>query len=416
MPDLRARRDYQIAEIVMAGVAMFVLKEGSRNAYNNDRSDGNFRENYQRMFGLRLPHMDTVDTVFRMLEEEHLQELRREMIRLLLKKKVLHTYKIPGLGFNVSIDATGVASYSYRHCEDCLKCTSATGKTTYFHSVLEAKLITSNGLALSMDSEWIENGQEGQYDKQDCEMKAFVRLAAKLKKHFPRLPMFITADGLYPNKTFFDICRANQWNYVVTFQDGNLSSVWEEIRLLPVHQSKQTKHVEPHKRGFTERLLKWENDICYKSHRLNYIECNEETVYTHSQATEKKRFVHLTNLEISNTSAPTISMQGRMRWKIENEGFKAQKREGFELKHKYSRVSPQAMKNYYQTLQIAHILVQLTIATQAVGEILAKPGHPSIKDIWKKLLAFMLENLIGLDERNCLQQKRRQIRLRKRMT
>ena len=33
--------------------------------------------------------------------------------------------------------------------------------------------------------------------KQDCESKAFVRLAKKIKESFLRLPIIITADGLY---------------------------------------------------------------------------------------------------------------------------------------------------------------------------------------------------------------------------
>ena len=35
--------------------------------------------------------------------------------------------------------------------------------------------------------------------KQDCELKAFKRLAEKIKKRFPRLPIQILLDGLYPN-------------------------------------------------------------------------------------------------------------------------------------------------------------------------------------------------------------------------
>lgn len=31
--------------------------------------------------------------------------------------------------------------------------------------------------------------------KQDCESKAFIRLAEKIKKRFPRLPVIITSDG-----------------------------------------------------------------------------------------------------------------------------------------------------------------------------------------------------------------------------
>jgi hypothetical protein len=52
---------------------------------------------------------------------------------------------------------------------------------TCYHYVLEAKLVTRNGLCLSLASEWIEN-PEGNYRKQDCERKAFLRLASKLKK------------------------------------------------------------------------------------------------------------------------------------------------------------------------------------------------------------------------------------------
>jgi hypothetical protein len=37
--------------------------------------------------------------------------------------------------------------------------------------------------------------------------KAFDRLAAQLKQPFPRLPLCLTADGIYPSEGFFAICR-----------------------------------------------------------------------------------------------------------------------------------------------------------------------------------------------------------------
>jgi hypothetical protein len=33
----RKKSDYQLAELIMAGIARFIFKEGSRNAFNNDR-------------------------------------------------------------------------------------------------------------------------------------------------------------------------------------------------------------------------------------------------------------------------------------------------------------------------------------------------------------------------------------------
>jgi hypothetical protein len=97
----------------------------------------------------------------------------------------------------VAVDVTGVMAFDHRYCPQCLTRSSKNGQSTYFHYVLEAKLVTSDGLCLSLASEWIEN-PDGEFEKQDCERKAFARLAAKLKKHYPRLPVCILADGLYP--------------------------------------------------------------------------------------------------------------------------------------------------------------------------------------------------------------------------
>ena len=49
---------------------------------------------------------------------------------------------------------------------------------------------------------------------------------------------------------------------------------------------------------------------------------------------------------------------GRLRWKIENEGFNVQKNGGYALEHPYSQAAV-AAKVFYLLLQIAHLLCQL---------------------------------------------------------
>jgi hypothetical protein len=51
-------------------------------------------------------------------------------------------------------------------------------------------------MGLSIATEWISNRGKGGFDKQDCEREAFKRLAKKIKKTYPRLPVIIVADGL----------------------------------------------------------------------------------------------------------------------------------------------------------------------------------------------------------------------------
>jgi hypothetical protein len=364
----------------MAGIALFILKQGSRNEMNLCREDPAFVESYAQIFGAELPHMDTVEDLFRKLGTDGLEDIKAMMVRELLRKKVFGDHKAPGGGIIVAVDGTGVATYDQDPGGSTSK-TYKSGKISYFHYVLEAKIVTSSGLSISIATVWVENvGKD--YDKQDCEHKAFVRLAAKLKKSFPRLRICIGADGLYPNATFFGICRKNGWDFIVTLKDGNLPSVWEELNLRP-KDPLQTHEIQ--EKIKLKRTYKWATHIDYADHSLNWVECEEQT--TDKDGDQRKcRFVHVTNLPLDRKTAPQVSNAGRLRWKIENEGFKAQKHEGYNLGHKFSRVSFEAMKNYYQCLQIAHMINQLAIHSTTIQEELDKPGKLTIKHLWKLLL------------------------------
>jgi DNA-binding IclR family transcriptional regulator len=72
------------------------------------------------------------------------------------------------------------------------------------------------------------------------------------------------------------------------------------------------------------------------------------------------RLLYITNIKQSVEILIQTADGGRLRWKIENQGFNTQKNNGYELGHKYSRVSYTALKNYYLILQVAHMINQLT--------------------------------------------------------
>jgi len=201
-------------------------------------------------------------------------------------------------------------SFGEKHCDHCLTKTSWKGKTAYFHTVPEAKLICACGFSLSLATEYIEN-PSGDYDKQDCELKAFQRLTLKLKKMYPRLPICIVADGLYPNKTFFDICKRNQYEYVVTFKDGNLKTVWEEFEALKeiTPDNEHCETIVSCNMKF-RREYRWVNTIDYKGHPVNQVECYE-TVIKPSGKVMKRRFVFLTSQEVTRTNVSEICQAGR---------------------------------------------------------------------------------------------------------
>ena len=143
-------------ELMMGGLCTFLLKSGSRNQLNNDRKSGYFSKHYHNLFGLKLPHQDTVNKELCRLDSAELEQIKMDLMSNLLAQKFLRKARLLNRYYLVAVDATGIMSFDKRHCEHCLTKKSKNGKTTYFHYVLEAKLVTKYGHALSLASEWID--------------------------------------------------------------------------------------------------------------------------------------------------------------------------------------------------------------------------------------------------------------------
>jgi hypothetical protein len=388
LTDPRKHEEYGIAELVAGALFMFIFKETSRNAWNNDRREAVFQKNVFRYFRINLPHADTFDEVLRELPPVELEELKAHLVSGLIEQKILRKFRFLGKSYLVAIDATGMATFDQRHCDRCLAKTSKTGVVTYFHYVLEAKLVTSTGLSISLASEFIENDPGRDYEKQDCEQKAFVRLAAKIKHYFPRLPVCILGDGLYPNNTVFDICRKNNWLFIITLKDGNLKTFQQEVSLLKATAHKR-RVCRADKTSRTTLDYEYLNDLEYDGRYFSWVECHETIVKTKGQTTSLQRFTYITNISQTNENVVQTADSGRIRWKIENEGFNAQKNLGYALEHKFSRKSFMAMQNYYHLLQIAHLINQLAERTKQVAAILREHSKQTIVDLWKKMMAYL---------------------------
>ena len=275
--DNRKRAEYSMAEILTAGLFIFIFKETSRNAYNNDRREGCFKKNFFKYFKITLPHGDAVDDVLRELPPSQLETLKAHLVSNLIEQKVFRKFRFLGKDHLIAVDGTGIATFEERHYGHCLTKASKNGAVTYFHYVLEAKIVTSSGLAISLASEFAENPATGGYEKQDCEQKAFVRLASKIKKYFPRLPVCILADGLYPNNTVFDICDKNNWTFIITLKEGCLKTFNQEAELLKATAQKRNA-CRADKTSRTTIEYVYLNDIEYCKRCYSWVECNETIV------------------------------------------------------------------------------------------------------------------------------------------
>jgi len=353
---------YPLAGLGFAGAMMFLFQLKARRQIGLLLRNGLSIDKFQALFGVEtFPHGDTLNDVFSKLDPNQGQDVVSSMTESLIRKKVLYAYRLLDTYFVVAIDGTGMLSFSQRHCPYCLTRTH-NGKTSYYHNVLEAKLVTANGFALSLMTEFIENPGENP-TRQDCEVKAFYRLAKRLKKRFPRLPILLTMDGLFAGGPTFDLCHRYNWKFMIVLKDQDLPSVNEEFDALSKLQPENRFSWRTGKNAEVNQDFQWVEDIAYidsesKEHSLCVIECLE-TKPNEKKEEETTKFKWLTNCKVSAKNVTAIANGGgRIRWKVENEGFNVQKNGGYGLEHAYTN-NPTSAKIFYFLLQIAHMLAQL---------------------------------------------------------
>jgi len=338
------------AEVLLFTVllkAMTGLKSmrGMNDAFNKEEC----MENVQKTLGLEtleeLPHYDTINDFLSGLDVVELEKIRNYMVKELLKKRCFEQFRIEGKYWAVSVDGTGLHTFQKKHCEHCLKreyTDKETGETKiiYMHHVLEAKLVVGD-MVFSIASEFIENESE-EVTKQDCEMKAFHRLAKKIKETFKRLPICILGDSLYACEPVFACCDKHKWKFICRFKEGRIKSIASEFNTI--------KEMEPGKR---QDGIFWVNDISYNKRTVNLMEAKLE-----QEDGKNKQYVFITNLKVTKKNVERLVAAGRSRWKIENQGFNQQKNIRFNIEHANSH-DYTAMKNHYLLVQIADIIMQL---------------------------------------------------------
>lgn len=402
---------YPLPALFFAGILMFMFRLGARRQIGHLLRNGLSNSKFISLFNVPVPHGDTIDESFQRLAPEELQDVICEMVRRLIRKKILYAYRLLDSYYLIAIDGTGIISYSERHCEHCLT-KKINGEILYYHTVLEAKLITHAGLVFSIMTEFIENPAPN-VTKQDCELKAFYRLAQKLKTQFPFLPICLCLDGLYAGGPTFDLCRKNNWQFIINLTDEDLPTVNQEYSALLPLQSENHLVFKPGNNAKIRQEFLWVNDISYidsskKEHSINVFECLE-TVLKYNGIYEKKKFKWITSFEVTASNVISLANEGgRLRWKIENEGFNVQKNGGYQLEHAYTANFTSA-KIFYYLLQIAHMITQLIEYGSLFKKSFPK-GVGSSKNLAFRLLEAWRNTVVTKDFLLSVLQQRFQIR------
>ena len=365
-PRLPVRITYSKKHLFYLGLCMFLFHCGSRSQLESERRTVAFFRNLLFLSGTdeeRVASVDAMNYLMTLMNPANGTELLAgKMTGRLIRSRVLDKSRSSNSECMIAMDGVCLFTRKGEHPNSTHK--KHSGEISSYYYALEAKLVTEDGMGLSLATEFIETGEE--FNKEDCELNAFYRLAPLLKERFPKLRICLLLDGLYPNKYVLDICEKNKYGYYITLKDGCLPLLNEAARIQIKRNPQQSIDHYPEKGVFQH--ISWAVNLNHEGRRTFVLKCQETKIT--GDVTERNTFAWVTDVRPDKHNAAKLVREARRRWVVE-EAFNIQKNGGYELTHNFGTIGF-AMKNYYYLLQIAHILHQLMVRSDLFPKLQAK--------------------------------------------
>jgi len=412
--------NHKLTCVMLYGLLMFVLQMSSRREANRELTRPQFMKNLKTLFPEleSLPHGDTVNRVLAQIEVEKIQDALIKLIKSLINNKKFKNYMI-GHRYTIAIDGTQKFLREEPWSEEALEKTIDTKKgkkKLYYVYILEANLIFANGMVIPLMSEILEVTKgDIENNKQDCELRAFKRLAKRLKVYFSHLPIRILLDGLYPKGPILSLCKKYNWEYMIVLKDDSLKTVWEEAYGLKKLET--DNNLEATWKGHKQHFW-WINKIEYRYGKndryrleLNVVVCEETWEEVNKQTgkieTKTCKYAWLSSEPISKGNVENrCNKIARSRWCTEENNL-VEKHHGYNYEHCFSK-DWNAMKGFHYLMRLAHLLNILVQYSIKIYEIIKQYG---VRGVIKLLVSTLSGPWLDYERIDKFISKKHQIRL-----
>lgn len=403
---------YSLGMLLAYGILMFTLHYSSRRETNREMTAPILRENLKVLFPELeiLPHGDTLYRLLDHIDVEKIEEAQIELLKKMIKDKKFANYLV-GKQYRIAIDGTQKLARKGECSDEYLLRHVGTDKEpqSYIY-VLEAVLVLGNGMVIPFMSEFLTNKDAGnenasaEQKKQDSELKAFRRLAKRIKETFSKLRIVLMMDSLYAAGPIFSICRDYNWDYMINFKKGSMPSVYKEAEgLMEITPENALETMW----GDRKQTYTFINEIDYEFYntdigkknrvKLNVVKCCEEWQEVKSDGSIEKKgttYVWLSSKEITKENVfKRCTLIARYRWQIEN-NILVEKHQGYGYEHSYA-ISVNALKGYHYLSKIAHMIMTMVMMSSEVIDKVKEVGKRGFVRYIKKCLE---SNVLQLKE------------------
>lgn len=398
----RKRNNYSMRYLIMSEMLMFLSEGKSQRFTETAFENTKYVENMSNIIQEKvesIPDAEIYTNVFSRIEKEEIEKLQYKINYQMIRNKTYEDSKILGR-YNLVLDATRFQKAHYEISKEWLNETKE-GKTTWYLSMLELKLIANN-MAISIMNEMIKNEDKKNENeteevvknksieelKQDCELNASKRMLPRFRKIYPRLPVRIIGDSLYPSINLIELCEKENIEYIFVLKDKRIPTLLSEFLALVSMPEGNREIIEMNEKIV---LTLWENNIDYKGKKVNVI----RQITKDKETGKNSKWMWITNREITRKNLYKIIYCARIRDYIENQGFREQKiTSGIDLEHVYSK-DIKAIKVIYTIIQITHLILQIIEHSDICGDFKQKYG--SVKVFRRKFYAHLTETYINIE-------------------
>lgn len=365
LPEPRRCPTFPLADTMMAGLALFSLKDPSLLAFQRRALDHNLRS----VFGLKAIPCDTqMRTILDAVDPDHLRPVYRDLFRQLQRGKILEDYVFLQGCYLLALDGVEYFCSTKVHCDHCLT-RQHHGETYYYHQLLGAVLVHPDFpevIPLAPEPILRQDGQ----DKNDCERNAARRWLQRFRRDHPHLPVIITEDALSSNAPHIRDLQAARCHFLLGVKPGDHAYLFEQVaQRLEADQVEITGDVNVPP-GTTRSCL-FLKDLALNEFnpdvRVNFLQCVETT------GQETHEWTWVTDLNLTARDFGRGAQGGRTRWRIENETFNTLKNQGYHFEHNYG----------HGDKQLATVLALLMMLAFLMDQIQQK-CNPLFRDAWKK--------------------------------
>jgi hypothetical protein len=330
--DQRCEPDFSLPDALMAGLALFSLKDPSMLAFQRRPLDQNLR----CVFGLQgIPSDSQLRAILDGVDPNQIRPFFNDVLRKLHQAKVLDKWRFQG-HFLVALDGVEYFCSKKVHCAHCMTRHHSDGSVSYYHQMLGAAIVHPDfSEVIPLAPEPIQR-QDGQ-TKNDCERNAARRWAKRFREDHPNLPVIVIEDALSSNAPHIHDLRDGHFHFLLGVKDTDHAHLFEQIcQRQETGEYELIEDVEARtgtSRGylFMEDLSLNESNQDVKVNFLQCLECHRDG--------KVSPWSWVTDLKLTASNVRELTRGGRARWRIENETFNTLKNQGYHFEHNFGHGS-----------------------------------------------------------------------------